>query len=641
MPWPMSDPLPLRAPRAPSIAILPSDALPPEVMEPVPRRRLLRHGDADYRLGDEIGRGGEGVVLKALQAGLGRTVAVKRLLRGGDRSGASMGAGSQRRFLAEAAITGRLEHPNIVPVHELGFDQDGDPFFIMKFVQGKPWLDDIPFRSEAENLDVLLRVCDAVAYAHDRGIIHRDLKPENVLLGEFGEVQLVDWGMAVDLERLRASKATLTEICGTPSYMAPEQASGDAARLGIATDIYLLGGMLHEIAVGLPPRTGEDPKAILAKAAANLLDPLPPGEMGELLHTALATEPKDRFSTVAQFQLAVRTYLTHSESRRLVVEANEALRLAERSGDYRDFTLGILRFQEALRQWEGNREARAGLMEARRGFATRAIARGDADLAMSLCDEAGPALKEIREQALATKHQREQRARTVHRLRLLSIALGTVALCAVIGGLGITAYQHQVLVTALTDRSEAEVRQAKVEVDAMRRDNRVWRPLLIETFADGATIPGTPLPADGWRIEQEHLTVVADGIAALAFDVLAPLGLSIRVDLDRTHPLRVDLGLAELAAAVEPACRIEIGESVRISGPTATLAEVPIPVEMPGVVRHLRIIRVADHIQVVIDGRQLATATLPRGIDWTTRSFIGIHGPTGLTIDNLQLERLE
>src|SRR5437868_3599967 len=191
-----------------------------------------------YRLGRRIGKGGMGEVIAARDEQVGRDVAIKRM------RAAAPGDRAIRRFLREASIQGRLEHPAIVPVHELGRDDDGLPFFVMKKLSGTTLgkiLPDAEARARV-GLQRLLRafseVCLAIELAHVRGIVHRDLKPENILLGDFGEVYILDWGVAkiigedddgefADLHSDSGMHATRAGTAiGTPGYMAPEQAEG-------------------------------------------------------------------------------------------------------------------------------------------------------------------------------------------------------------------------------------------------------------------------------------------------------------------------------------------------------------------------------------------------------------------------------
>ena len=205
----------------------------------------------DYELLEEIGRGGQGVVFRARQKSLNRTVALKIIGLGQWASKAHV-----KRFRLEAEAAARLDNPCIVPIYEVG-ERDGCCYFSMKFVEGGQ-LDEavrrtpMPMRQAAE---LMAKVARTVHYAHEHGILHRDIKPGNILLDAKGEPHLTDFGLA----RLVESESTITrtlEVLGTPSYMAPEQAAGNNAQLTSATDVYGLGAVLYQLLTGHPPFAG-------------------------------------------------------------------------------------------------------------------------------------------------------------------------------------------------------------------------------------------------------------------------------------------------------------------------------------------------------------------------------------------------
>src|SRR5881296_504090 len=213
--------------------------------------------DADWRIGnyqilEEIGRGGMGVIYRARQRHSRRIVALKRIL--------SYHADSQEtlaRFRREAQAAASLDHPNILPIYEVGEDEDGLPFFSMKFAAGgslrdiAPTLRSEPFRSVA----LMAKVARAIQYAHAQGILHRDLKPGNILLDGRGEPLVSDFGLAKWLDTASDLTRTLT-IFGTPGYVAPEQAEGSTRSLRPSTDIYSLGAILFNLLTGRPPFLG-------------------------------------------------------------------------------------------------------------------------------------------------------------------------------------------------------------------------------------------------------------------------------------------------------------------------------------------------------------------------------------------------
>ncbi len=251
---------------------------------------LETRGDR-YILFGEIARGGMGAILKGRDADLGRDLAVKVLLES-HRGKPDL----VRRFVEEAQIGGQLQHPGIVPVYELGTFADQRPFFTMKLIKGRTLGALLNERKEPEEgfarfVDIFERVCQTVAYSHARGVIHRDLKPANIMVGGFGEVQVMDWGLAkvlkeggvadepevppagsVSVIRTVRSDSDGDEsqagsVLGTPAYMAPEQANGDIEQVDRRADVFGLGSVLCEILTGQPAYTGKTPSEVLRKAA--------------------------------------------------------------------------------------------------------------------------------------------------------------------------------------------------------------------------------------------------------------------------------------------------------------------------------------------------------------------------------------
>jgi serine/threonine protein kinase len=193
-----------------------------------------------YEIISTLGRGGMGIVYLARDTALDREVALKIFDRPpGDAN--------------EARIIARLEHPGIVPVHDFGELPDGRLFYAMKRVRGDRldrWMAE--GRDIGDRLAVFLRVCEAVAFAHAHGVVHRDLKPENVMVGEFGEVLVLDWGVALENDNADCGLRIVDSVVGTPEYMAPEQARGDAV-VDQRADVFALGAMLAGIARGVAP----------------------------------------------------------------------------------------------------------------------------------------------------------------------------------------------------------------------------------------------------------------------------------------------------------------------------------------------------------------------------------------------------
>jgi serine/threonine-protein kinase len=284
-------------------------------------------------MGGELGRGGMGVVSSAEQIALRREVAVKRVAEHG-------GPSAVDRLLKEAWIGAYLTHPNVVPVHALA-EHEGAPAVVMKRVEGRAWrafIGDPASIPEAQrgdplgwHLEVVLAVCNAIELAHARGVLHLDLKPDNVMIGAFGEVYVVDWGLAAGIEGAPAwlpRSDALRSVAGTPDYMAPELAAGAAERIDRRTDVYLLGAMLHEAVTGRPPHAGDTAMQKLYRAyvaAPPSYDASVPVELARLLQRAMAKERGERFEGVRAFREAVEAVRAHRAAEALTAEAEEHL----------------------------------------------------------------------------------------------------------------------------------------------------------------------------------------------------------------------------------------------------------------------------------------------------------------------------
>jgi eukaryotic-like serine/threonine-protein kinase len=283
-------------------------------------------GGGRFRLLRPHARGGLGEVFVALDAELHREVALKQILERHADDPAS-----RNRFVAEAEITGGLEHPGVVPVYGLGTYGGGRPYYAMRFIRGDSLKEAIdhfhrdatlqnhPGRRALELRKLLRRfldVCNAIDYAHSRGVIHRDIKPANIILGKHGETLVVDWGLAKAVGRADPSVGEQTiapsssgssetlpgSAMGTPAYMSPEQAGGDLDRLGPRSDVYSLGATLYCVLTGKPPFEGKDVGEILRRVQAG--DVRAPREVDPALDKALeavclkamATQPADRYA---------------------------------------------------------------------------------------------------------------------------------------------------------------------------------------------------------------------------------------------------------------------------------------------------------------------------------------------------------
>ena len=274
-------------------------------LESVPaiyRDELRRKLDplANYAIVSEIGRGGMGVVYKAKQKGLDRPIALKMILAGEHASAADL-----KRFQAEAKAVARLQHPNIVQIHEIG-ESDGKPFFSMEFVEGRSLgskLNGTP--SQARDAARLVEtLAQAIDHAHHRGVVHRDLKPANVLLTPEGTPKITDFGLAKHLDR-EGSQSESQAILGTPSYMAPEQATSRGV-IGPTTDVYALGAILYELLTGRPPFRGATRLETIEQVKT--AEPVPPSRLVLRLPRDIETicvkclqkEPGKRYENAAE-----------------------------------------------------------------------------------------------------------------------------------------------------------------------------------------------------------------------------------------------------------------------------------------------------------------------------------------------------
>ncbi len=457
---------------------------------------------ADYELREVIGEGGVGVVYAARQASIDRTVAVKML-----RPTNASKHDQREKFLSEAEVTGDLDHPNIVPIYDLGTNENGALFYSMKRVQGTPWMSVIEQKTLAENLEILMKVADAIGFAHSRGIIHRDLKPENVMLGDYGEVLVMDWGLALRTAEpgKSASIGQSGSMGGTPAYMSPEMATGPLAILTPAADIYLLGALLYEIITQQPPHTGKNVMACLMAAARNQIQPTShSGELVDIALKAMSTKPEDRFANARDFQAAVRQYQSHSESIVLSERADEDLVQAEKTRDYELFSRALFGYQEAFALWDGNHRAKAGISAGKLAYACAAMEKEDYDLASSLLDPADPSHGKLWASVAHQQRKRELRQHRLRRTKRVAIGLAasmlavvTVALLIVSRLYGDAEQKREIAEFAMNKAVEASGRE---QVERKRAETKHEEARRSETKAQySAYIAQIGLAAGAWK----------------------------------------------------------------------------------------------------------------------------------------------
>ncbi|MBA2319672.1 MAG: SUMF1/EgtB/PvdO family nonheme iron enzyme [Deltaproteobacteria bacterium] len=317
-----------------------------------------------------LGRGGMGEVRRVREEALDRVLALK----------VGYDAEDARRFLAEARVTAQLQHPGIVPVHQVGFLVDGRPYFTMREVRGRSLTELI---RSGEPLPVLIaafaRVCDTLAYAHAQGVVHRDLKPDNILVGEFGEVLVVDWGLALrvgaDPHEGSAAKRSPIDtqpgsIAGTPAYMAPEQALDHRADLGPHTDVWALGCVLYELLTGAPPFGTDDPVDIVHRMLTRDAPALPKGHdipeaLAAIVRRALARAHDKRYADSGDLRDAINDWITGADRRKRALLAvaradriDHAIRLLRKRGA-QELREGAA-LLEGVHSWEPGERKQAG-----------------------------------------------------------------------------------------------------------------------------------------------------------------------------------------------------------------------------------------------------------------------------------------
>ncbi len=446
---------------------------------------------AGIRLGQEIGRGGFGLVNLATQQVFDRHVAVKRLI--------SADAEQARRFYAEAVITANLQHPNIGPILDLMQDAEGRLQLVMKVIDGVSWLDLLAPRKPEhqaraaamtcdDHLDILIKVCDAVSFAHDRGILHRDLKPGNVMVGTFGEVQVMDWGCAVAFGGLKPHEAFPTleridQIAGTPSYMPPESVLRRVEAIGPHTDVYLLGGMLYHILTGTAPHRGEDVHTTLCAAAVSIIDAphdrAPerdiPDELAWIAMAALVRDPGERTRTVGAFERQLKDYRAHAQAMHLAGAAAQGIAEARQDPAHAEELLrrAMAAADNAVELWP---ERTAGLkvqLEATLACMDLALAHSDLGAAGSAAARAKTMARALRadDQVMratdglaAVRAAAAAQSSRIRHVRLLRLSLSAAVLVVIAGlvvGLALLSAQQRRTQQALRDaQSAAEQRDA-------------------------------------------------------------------------------------------------------------------------------------------------------------------------------------
>ena len=467
-----------------------------------------------YRVVREIGRGGMGVVYCAEQRSLNREVALKMV-------SPDLKDASRSKFQGEAIVTGCLDHPNIIPVHELIEDASGDAAFVMKLIKGRSWSEH--FKEKAcfeEHMSIFLSVCNAIEYAHSKGLAHLDLKPDNVMVGAFGEVLVMDWGLAVDIREtpsyvgVAMHKSQVRAPCGTPCYIAPELALGWGDQIGPWTDVYLLGAILYEILTGAPLHPGKSVEDALNHAIVGpppVFDESVPEALRELCERAVAHAPIERYQGVAEFREELEAYLQHRESILLSENAEQLLsalgqddKMTEGAQEER-YTLlhdALAAFRQAALLWPENPAAQAGEVSTQHTFAKEALGHGDLGVARAhaaaLPDDhpaRGALMSEI-DEALRRRTLKERTAQRIKR----GLAL---AIIAIIAGLAI-AY-----VAISQERQKAvmssELAEERLQALMQLSDSDLVNALIERSEDLWPALPNQVASMRGWLQEAEAL----------------------------------------------------------------------------------------------------------------------------------------
>lgn len=410
----------------------------------------------DLTLLQTLGEGGMGVVHLARQEALDREVAVKT-------TRPKVGQEAAQSLLEEAYVTGYLEHPNIIPIYLVGRTTDGAPLIVMKRVEGRSWLELLEAEEGAgepaeleRHLEILIDVARAVWFAHRQGVIHRDIKPDNVMIGSYGEVYLVDWGLAVTDREDRPLLPRLAgrePFCGTPGYMAPEMAAQETEAIDTATDIYLLGATLHHVLTGGPRhRGGTLLQMMFAAHRSEPFDygPQVPAELAQIANRACHRDRQQRYESAQAFEQALQDFLEHRESVRLGEAAQQKLGelqalLGGDSGAPRQIhdLYGECRFgfHQALARWPDNEAAATGLEACLGSMARYHLAQENLEAATACVDEMEappPALEAaLEELASDLSTRRQDLARLVRLEKNLDLSTGRRARSMVMIVLGL------------------------------------------------------------------------------------------------------------------------------------------------------------------------------------------------------------
>jgi len=545
----------------------------------------------EYVLMKIVGQGGMGEVWMARQVSLEREIAVKRLRS--DPTNPKERSQVHAEFRQEALLAARLSHPNIVPIHDVGLDGDGRPLIAMKLVNGQPWQDVI--RGDwrrlsaadflAKHLPIFIQVAQAVGFAHARGIVHRDLKVNQVMLGEFGEVLLMDWGLAMvvgtpdkpDLEiEARTlslpTRRTAPNPAGTPAMMAPEQTEYGAQNIGPWTDIYLLGGILYNLLCGQLPHGGVSTQLALGQARRGEFTPAPqrdpdrfmPPELVDLCDRAMSKQPTFRPKSVREIIDDIQGYLTGASRRREAEEQIASLRdeMAVRPPtDYAAVNELWSRLTRARDLWPGNPsnvEATDSLLES---HARLAIDSDDLALARVQVSRVLDADRRdgVAKRLKVAEDRREARER---QRRLLILSTFLLLLFSSIGLASFLINSHRQNLALVAAQEQAERQRDRAEAQAQIAMDML--AFVAKSFRTEVLAVVSPTPGEGaldleqirrrvWRVNDS----IADEMVAMADKVKARLAVDPEdIPIYTQALLNVSRVLADLGRLEEAKRRI-------------------------------------------------------------------------------------
>ncbi|MBN2529986.1 MAG: protein kinase [Deltaproteobacteria bacterium] len=450
---------------------------------PAPNRTLS--STSELILGEKLGEGGMGTVFQATQKEMQRQVAVKELQP-------TLGAIDRikQSFVTEAVVTGKLAHPNIVPVYGLGKTPDS-LCMSMKLVSGctlenilRPQTGEHRILSCGLDLDdrieILIAICNPVAFAHSREIIHRDIKPDNIMTGEFGEILLLDWGLASSIteDPLHISVEGMPHVTqltgpeGTWSYMAPEMMDGDGAALGVHSDIYLLGACLYDIVAGESPHRHRLERLFKTTEERDYCKPLPANVDAEIRHIcakAMASNPKKRYASVLDFQRDLKDYLKHQQSRQIAKQAERQFAAAKsmspgkvndasRISLFYNLANALSLFRQSLVLWDANQQAKEAFQKDSLEAAKIMIQSGEYNSALVyLKDVEGQQADTLRQKVTAAVHNIRKARRAMVYLRFAGIVFAGLLVAS-----AVSAWLVYHFMETTADRLSMEVRATLV-----------------------------------------------------------------------------------------------------------------------------------------------------------------------------------